>query len=271
MKTTCKDVEPIYGFMFALVDSAKEYTKTDMYEYLKIASNDFDRNIMEYLIKDVRDFVWHNPIWIRDDIKRPFGLKKYNISDILLSEFLESMEITDFEFSETKTLKQRVEKIENRFSTIIELYKCVKLIEFSDIAESEYKRVIESTSSETTHTPKQVLIFDGLFQPEYRAKLNILFERLRLNGFTDENNNRLIKNGTNEPAKLFHYLKEKGVIIAPKFKPAIACFYNKFGCEVVEKDNGNPRATTRKNANEAKNSVIEKEFDNFLLTWINKK
>lgn len=135
------------------------------------------------------------------------------------------------------------------------------------------KRIEEAINdrNKTVPPPKQPLTFAGLFKPEYRDRLTVLFDRLKLNGFTDENNNWLIKNGTNEPAKLFHYLKDKNVIITLKFAPAIKCFYKEFGCEVVEKDNGNPRATTRVNAQEAKNSVDESAFNQFVLSWINKK
>jgi len=81
----------------------------------------------------------------------------------------------------------------------------------------------------------------------------------------------VFKTDKNEPAKLFHYLDYKKVLKSNKFKPAISCFYVKFGCEIVEKDNGNARATTRKNANEAKYSFDEKQFDKIFLPWINKE
>ena len=122
--------------------------------------------------------------------------------------------------------------------------------------------------SDLANQIKEPITFSELFEPKYKDKLNILFERLMFNGYTDENNNWKFKSNTNEPAKLFHYLKNRNVIIAPKFKPSIECFYREFGCEIVEKDNGNPRATTRKNADESKNSINEVEFNNFLLTWI---
>jgi len=95
-------------------------------------------------------------------------------------------------------------------------------------------------------------------------------DRLQLNGYTDINNDWILKSDTNEPAKLFYYLKDRGVIIAPKIAPSIKCFYIKFGCEVVEKVNGNPRASTRRNTESAKFSVDESEFK-FLLSWIDKK
>jgi len=96
-------------------------------------------------------------------------------------------------------------------------------------------------------------------------------DRLQSNGYTDINNDWVLKSDSNEPAKLFHYLHDKNVILALKFAPAIKCFYHEFGCEIVEKVNGNPRATTRKNASDAIGSVDESAFNKFLLSWIDKK
>ena len=121
-----------------------------------------------------------------------------------------------------------------------------------------------------TEVPKEPLSFAELFKPEYRDRLTILLDRLQSNGYTNQNNDWLIKTDTNEPAKLFYYLKDRGVIIAPKFAPSIKCFYKNFGCEVVEKFNGNPRATTRRNTESAKYSIDESEYK-FLLSWIDKK
>ena len=128
------------------------------------------------------------------------------------------------------------------------------------------QKVIAITAVGTKH----LIAFAELFKPEYSKSLNVLFERLQINGYTDENNHWIIKTDINEPAKLFYYLKDKNVIIAPKITPSIKCFYIEFGCEVVEKVNGNPRATTRRNTESAKFSVDESEYK-FLLSWIDKK
>lgn len=135
----------------------------------------------------------------------------------------------------------------------------------------KFKHIITKELHKNKRPPKQPLTFAGLFKPEFQSKLNVMFERLQSGGYIDKNNEWIIKNGTNEPAKLFHYLKDRGVIITLKFAPAIKCFYSMFGCEVVENDNGNPRATTRVNAQAAKNSVDELAFNKILLSWIDKK
>ena len=92
-----------------------------------------------------------------------------------------------------------------------------------------------TTGTKKQKTIKQPLSFAGLFKPEYREGIAILFGRLHLNGYTDKNNDWIIKNGINGPAKLFHYLDDKNVILDLKFAPAIKCFYHEFGCEIVEK------------------------------------
>lgn len=149
------------------------------------------------------------------------------------------------------------------------IWKVESLMELENIV---LERIGTSEKKEPNESKKnEPLTFLGLFKPEYESKIETLFERLQVNGFTDNNNNWKINNGTNEPAKLYHYLKDKKVFIDIKFAPAIKCFYKEFGCEIVETANGNSRASTRKNANEAKNSVDEKIFDKFLSTWINKE
>jgi len=147
--------------------------------------------------------------------------------------------------------------------------------EFTNIAEEEYDRKIVDKKENTSFSDellqknfKKTLTFNDLFKPEYISRIDIFYERLRNNGYIDKNNNWIIKSSANEPAKLFFYLKERNVIIAPKFNPSIKCFYSEFGCELVERSNGNPRATTRKNATNAEFSYNQSEFDKFLLTWI---
>jgi len=192
---------------------------------------------------------------------------KENLSDGISEEYIfftlrnafETGEVMGEEITNKTTLRlcnEWLKKQETpKLSTLIE-----KVIEVGKV-----------DNIETIIEPKEPLIFAKLFKPKYGDKLIVLFERLKLNGYTDENNDWIISHDTNEPAKLFHYLKDNNVFIAYKFAPSIRCFYKEFGCEIVEKINGNPRATTRKNANDAKNSVIEKNFDNFLLSWIDKK
>ena len=119
---------------------------------------------------------------------------------------------------------------------------------------------------------KQPLTFTQLFRDEYKEvrKMELFYSRLESNGFIDKDKNWIIKNSISEPAKLYYYLKENKVLDVVKFTPSIKCFYKEFGCEVVEKDNGNPRATTRKNAVDAEFSN-EINFDSFLSTWIENK
>jgi hypothetical protein len=119
--------------------------------------------------------------------------------------------------------------------------------------------------------PKQPLNFVELFIPEFQKKISVMFERLQLNGFIDKNNYWIINTNINEPAKLFYYLKDNKVMKSHKFAPAIKCFYNEFGCEVVEKANGNPRACTRTNLLIQCDNETEKIYNSFLLTLINQK
>lgn len=127
----------------------------------------------------------------------------------------------------------------------------------------------EVIQKRVSQTPKEVK-FSDLFDSTYRDKLDVFFTKLEENGLIDADKKWIIKQNINEPAKLYYFLKDKSVIAYPRECPALKCFYNEFGHEVVEKKNDNPRATTRRNAQDAKNSVNTMNF-NFLLPWINQK
>lgn len=285
----------LYEFFVKLTyDESFRLSDSEMYSYIKLKTDNFDLETFNLFRKELNflsgsiKFVPPPQITNNKDVE--VSILEFH-KEYIVEPGFKYIKNNKNQNEYIKKLAKYVDLFINEFDAkmkMIEIQQYYKeynfglferysqIIRFSDLLFSIYERIFpEQPKLIKIHQfkikNKQPLIFAGLFKPEFRSKLDILFERLKLNGYIDENKNWIIKNSTNEPAKLFHYLKDKNVIIAPKFKPAIECFYNEFGCEVVEKHNGNPRATTRVNAQEAKNSVDESAFNLFVLSWVNKK
>ena len=278
-------------------------SKIEMYDFVKNKTSGFQKVALEYFKSDLRNYIYKIYIYLprkAEYIGGHMGSSKIKLQTTydyitlksvvdlldLNYSFEQVKELAALKFENFLTLRERIDILKTKLPTAEFAYtKCESylpnLIVLSDIVENEIGIITEMTFTEPTiripqklnqplNSSKQSLSFSELFKPEYRDRLNGLFERLKTKGDTDENNDWIFKTNTNEPAKLFYYLKDRGVIIAPKIAPSIKCFYIKFGCEVVEKVNGNPRASTRRNTESAKFSVDESEFK-FLLSWIDKK
>jgi len=247
--------------------------------YEKFLSDGF----FDFLVEDVK----HLFILNKDDILLPAKGYRFEANSVFTNYWENN---TNYDEDDIKEVKKGtiiniqkpfiyyniVRKIDEKLNEVVtpeDIANAPVDSEFSNIAEEDRKIVDKkentSFSDELLQKNfKKTLTFNDLFKPEYISRIDIFYERLRNNGYIDKNNNWIIKSSANEPAKLFFYLKERNVIIAPKFNPSIKCFYSEFGCELVERSNGNPRATTRKNATNAEFSYNQSEFDKFLLTWI---
>lgn len=166
----------LYEFMSELRDEQEviQYTKTDMYGFIKFITLNFDRRTTEFAINDIRDYIWECTVYLKESVT----LEGYNINmrDIYLEDLLNNLKINDFEFSENQTFKQRIEQIENRFSNLLEPFENLKLVEFSEIAEKEYKRVLESTPNQPEPTLK------GIKRPDSR---DMNFKDLSIVDFMD--------------------------------------------------------------------------------------
>ncbi len=284
----------LYEFFVRLTyDEHFSISESEMYLYIKHKTDNFDLETFELFRKELNflsgGIKFVPPLQITNDNNVELTILEFH-HKFIITPRLEEIYKNENPIENIKKLDKYVDLFTNEFDAKMKIQEIQryyteydfglivryrKIIRFSDLIFSIYEKLFDSQAkqpeSTVTPTPKQQLTFAGLFKPEYIDRLTVLFERLKLNGYTDENNDWIIKTDTNEPAKLFHYLKDNDVFITSKFAPSIKCFYKEFGCEVVEKINGNPRATTRVNAQAAKNSVNESAFNNFVLSWIDKK
>jgi len=236
-----------------------ELTEIEIYNYLEKVTSNFDKEKLNSIYWVINAYYQT----FRVEILNPesYGIYKYKKWDIPYHDVRFGSKIE--RYVDYKTMVSKTHGF-----MYMDIEYCWSLV---NRKRSENQQLNGTTTgTKKQKTIKQPLSFAGLFKPEYRDRLNLLLDRLQSNGYTGPNNDWLIKTDTNEPAKLFYYLKDRGVIIAPKFAPSIKCFYKNFGCEVVEKFNGNPRATTRRNTESAKYSIDESEYK-FLLSWIDKK
>ena len=263
IESNCPDIAFIHFY--------KEKTKVDIDNYREIISNNNDKKT----IKILSDLLQKNLELVQEYIRVQKGFtnqtrtKTYSISTYIGISFID----TNMYYSGNK-LKVDIEHLETENNRIYD--KDYFSYDFVTWVRKIHKinNFIENRILKDRHNPppKQPLSFTELFKPEFQSKINLLFERLQLNGFTDENNEWIINaNNLNEPAKLFYYLKDNKVLKYTKFAPAIKCFYSEFGCEVVEKANGNPRACTRINLLIQSDKETEKIYNLFLLSLINQK
>lgn len=268
-------------------DADIDVSDTDINLYLTKKSNNWDLMSLSLLFEDIsslakelRFFIYdpdaeaykskqsiiHYQLETHDNIMK---IKSYSpISlDELLSRYITENKIDD---NDINSLDFTIKMLEDAYDCYVD-YKQFKTWTIITMKYEEMNQRQQYEKPDPKRKQIEPLTFEGLFHQKYKHKLNGFFEILRTNGFVDEMDMWVFKTDKNEPAKLFHYLDYKKVLKSNKFKPAISCFYAKFGCEIVEKDNGNARATTRKNANEAKYSFDEKQFDKIFLPWINKE
>lgn len=113
-----------------------------------------------------------------------------------------------------------------------------------------HKTLMLLKSMEIEQEKKKILTFRELFKSEHVPKIDFFIQALEKNGFIN-NKNEWIKNNLSEPARIYFYLKEKGIIkTIYKDTPALKCFYKQFGITVYESNN-KPKekclCTTREN------------------------
>jgi hypothetical protein len=131
-----------------------------------------------------------------------------------------------------------------------------------DNLHNDYRKKMEELQKESAETlwllqlkeieqeKRKRLTFQELFKSEHVPKIDFFIQALEKNGFIN-NKNEWIKNNLSEPARIYFYLKEKGIIkTIYKDTPALKCFYKQFGITVYESNN-KPKeeclCTTREN------------------------
>ena len=121
---------------------------------------------------------------------------------------------------------------------------------------------------------KQQLTFPGLFKDEYRKadKMKLFYSRLRANGFIDKNHLWRETTDKNEPAKVYFWLLDKGVMkTANNDTNALICFYKEFGITAYRDNEPTPpadvRKTTTKNLLKVKGNITLAEKKIYLQVF----
>ena len=165
--------EKVYS-LFEVPSDRTQIPLVDMYQFIEEKSNNFDLKSFEYLIQDIRNFHINiefntiNPAACPEiEIDQATGLQstenkelreshkyylKHNFNDIIsIFEYGMSSLICIFDFkcklkfTDKQTLRQKVELFHKALPSALFLHDLDSLLKFSDIAEKEYARIIESS------------------------------------------------------------------------------------------------------------------------------
>jgi hypothetical protein len=124
---------------------------------------------------------------------------------------------------------------------------------------------------------KPELTFSGLFKPEYVIKVDQLITLLKQTGYIDQNKIWRDNETKNEPAKIYFWLLDKGVL-KPHNKPtpALKCFCKEFGVIAYSDNEPTPppeqRAVAVRGLLNTHSSPDEKwKFDRNFLSFLSQK
>jgi len=172
------------------------------------------------------------------------------------------------------SIKGKVILINNLIPDSIILWRVDSLQELETLI---LDRIEKKEKGKTKEKGKKPLNFSGLFKPEYRTRIETFFNRLIANGYIDKDHIWKESELKNEPAKVYFWLVDSGVII-PTIQPtpALICFCKEFGITAYKDNESTPtdiRAVTVKNLLKAKNTIstadkklFENIFSSFLIT-----
>jgi hypothetical protein len=127
---------------------------------------------------------------------------------------------------------------------------------------------------------KQPLTFTQLFRDEYKEvrKMELFYSRLKTNGFIDKNHVWSENADKNEPAKVYFWLLDKGVMkTANDDTNALICFCKEFGVTAYKDTEPTPpadvRAVTTKNLLKVKGNITfdNKRFEQTFSPYLIKK
>lgn len=262
---------------FSVLDDWMDFSESDMYAFIEEKTSNFDIYKFKYFMQGLRKFAV------------PFNITYENGE---IEEHPELMFVYNLVIkNKNESLNERINAVQIKYSSV---YKgcsvhpiCTTLLEdFSEMAEAEYKRVMESTpkakppKQRKQKPPKPPLTFAGLFISPYSDKIDLLLEQLRTNGLTKTNNKwsewetgRIEKN---ETSKFYFYLKRKKVLNEYDKTPALICFNEKFGIEVytdkeiqITERFVSIRNLTNADKTATKTELLDK-FDTVFTKWIEK-
>jgi len=227
----------------------------DMSDYLENKTSTFSRDKFDTLIKVIRDHI-------------------------------KSAEYKYKEFKEAEESDDDIYRIKMT-GFFAPKFDYEKLFKFSEIAEREYKRVIESTSTKTENKeqqpPKQSITFYQLFKNPYNKDLETFKKNLKDINLIDKNNqwrtvdNNGKKTPTKDIGKFYKWLYNETTVFdkTSDMTAHCICFCAEFGIIAYEETKNKPmtgRKVTAKLIREADNySEFKEKYDTTFKTWINKE
>lgn len=285
-----------------LVNENVQFGEIDSYNHIKKTTNNFETKCIQFLYVDV--------IWFIEDICMSFENELFPLS--LLSELKEYHQLDLLKFGYSKVIIKLNETInygewksdtlnENKLTAYFELadnlrwyndgveltHKLYHLKEYVNMFENILKQqnidIVELMKDDEWKSKlvrhkkdkvlKQPLTFPGLFKNEYVVKIDMFYSRLIANGYIDKKHIWREAENKNEPAKVYFWLLEKGVLKINKPTPALICFCKEFGITAYKDNELTPapdiRAVTVKNLLNTTLSKDEKNhFENVFLPFI---
>ena len=158
----------VYDFCAEVYDFYSDFlpnnvSSVDMYNFLKQRTNNFQKELFDYVIIDIRNFIESIEFEIENPDERPelviddetgYPTNASSEAHYLHNDFIvctitnlpsiySALEDTFFKFKDEESLRERIEKL-NLIPQIRNLrHNISNLLRFSDIAEKEYLRVLE--------------------------------------------------------------------------------------------------------------------------------
>lgn len=152
------------------------------------------------------------------------------------------------------------------------------IIRLSKFVETEYQKIMKTKpeiQNDSTRKSKEPLTFSGLFKDDYIPRKPLFYSRLETNGLIDTNHIWRETENKNEPAKVYFWLLDKGVLKHNTPTPALICFCKEFGITAYNDNESTPpaeiRAVTVKNLLKAKDTIStaeRKRFENIFSPFL---
>jgi len=181
-----------------------------------------------------------------------------------------------FEYGEDDYFEMLKKEIEYEYQNYDYLHDSWDYIQYTlGISIEEVEKIIIDLqkSFEKPPTPQlQPPIFTGLFKHEYVVRIDKFYNRLIAEGYIDKDH-IWRESKENEPAKVYFWLLDNGVLKHNTRTPALICFCREFGIIAYKDTEPRPtaeiRAVTVKNLLNTKLTTDEKKrFENVFSSFL---
>ena len=259
-----------------------DFAEIDMYNHIRINTNNFEKQAVEMLYEFLLTEITTLSIFIRPtkeinsifDEKIDLGYKK-KLIDIIIEMYesgtIEKSKFQNNTLSEILDIGDSFIQINNGTWEELNVRYFKKYIQ---IFEEQIKLHNIKLSNKVVKTAELIkkLTFPGLFKDEYKGKIQLFYSRLIANGFIDKNQVWRENANKNEPAKVYFWLLDKGVMkTANDDTNALICFCKEFGITAYKDTEPTPpadvRAVTVKNLLNAGNTITADDRKRFVKTF----